>query len=721
MPELKVGWQDGPTERGTLTLVYSCLVTIFACTWTVLHLNVPALHEKQWRIALRKAKWMAITILIPEFIFSKAICDLRLALNDLRELDEELKSNDKVNLEWTTSSDTYFGKIEHTRSWQVDYGPRARFLYWILGLQPPLTRTRPVKKTVERVHDTPKAKSTSNMEDGRSSRYAAKENPEPDYRETRSVGGSQESTRYNDNAMDNSSVRSNNTMSIELDVLPSVSGPEAKPGEETTQVAQAGSTKDIPDRTQEFTRDPQLNQDRSDISSQELEEVRRYHTTQFWTPTHAYFANMGGLIYSNNFSYRGKLQFYVVPGTQLSYRYVWNGRNHPLHGLTLTKEDIEDKSKADWLLKGFTISQITWLVLTVLVRGTKDLPLTQLEIATLAFSIFAIVTYAANWWKPKDVGQPILLPNMNSGWTKSGVYNPTQEFTLRLRAPTQAREKATRFREEYRVRNDVVWMEEGVPLIFSIMAVSALVFGGLHCLAWNFQFPSRAERILWRVCSVTSMILPLDRLPAEFSERFTEPAFMSWSGIEKNILLSTPVGSRDFDKRPPKENRSQLEHDGTSEIYHRIVEDAEELHHHLCGLFRIWQGLKQGERNTGLPAELYSYLYSLESSYFEEAADFWDDYGNYLRRKLAALDSPPTPGYASHFLNVKGPVVKEIKRIDKQRDVYNQVSSLFIIGTGIVYIAARLIILVLLFTSLRSVPEGVYENTPWTRFLPNIS
>jgi len=82
--ELTVGWQAGPTQRGTLTLIYSCLVTVFACTWTVLHLNVPGLDDGPWIKALRKAKWMAITVLFPKFILSKAICDLRLALTLLR-------------------------------------------------------------------------------------------------------------------------------------------------------------------------------------------------------------------------------------------------------------------------------------------------------------------------------------------------------------------------------------------------------------------------------------------------------------------------------------------------------------------------------------------------------------------------------------------------------------------------------------------------------------
>ncbi|KAH6708721.1 hypothetical protein BKA61DRAFT_557532 [Leptodontidium sp. MPI-SDFR-AT-0119] len=440
VPELKVGWQAGPTERGTLTLVYSCLITVFACTWTVLHLNVPGLYDGPWTKALRKAKWMAITVLFPEFILSKAICDLRLALNDLREFDMVLKEEYNDDFKWTVSSSSR--NTKHTWSWKVSYGPR-------------------------------------------------------------------------------------------------------------------------PSGT--------------------------YHTTQYWTPTHSYFANMGGLLYPQQYGLvrDNSPRYHALTGAKLSHRFCW-GSDHPLQGLVLDKQDIEDKSKADWLLKSLAVLQITWLILTVLVRGVTGLPVTQLEIATLAFSIFAIATYAANWWKPKDVSQPTRLQALSSGSAKPNAFDRTQEFMLRLRAPAKAADMAQRIRDTGRVQNDVVWIEGNMPFIFSIMAVSALVFGGLHCLAWNFEFPSRAELILWRTASLTSAILPVISLASSLALNYVATTYTD------RVLISS------------------------------------------------------------------------------------------LMRKLKPLDPFPA-------------------------------------DSGIVYTASRLIILVLLFTCLRAVPERVYENTPWTRFLPNIS
>ncbi|KAG1768013.1 hypothetical protein EV702DRAFT_1145198, partial [Suillus placidus] len=46
-----------------------------------------------------------------------------------------------------------------------------------------------------------------------------------------------------------------------------------------------------------------------------------------------------------------------------------------------------------------------------------------------------------------------------------------------------------------------------IPLI--IGGVSGVVFGGIHCLGWNFLFPRHAEHISWRVASTGMACGPL--------------------------------------------------------------------------------------------------------------------------------------------------------------------------------------------------------------------
>jgi hypothetical protein len=49
--------------------------------------------------------------------------------------------------------------------------------------------------------------------------------------------------------------------------------------------------------------------------------------------------------------------------------------------------------------------------------------------------------------------------------------------------------------------------DEIIPLAFGAVVGGAL-FGGLHCLAWNFQFPTSGEALAWKICSVLTTGLP---------------------------------------------------------------------------------------------------------------------------------------------------------------------------------------------------------------------
>lgn len=62
-----------------------------------------------------------------------------------------------------------------------------------------------------------------------------------------------------------------------------------------------------------------------------------------------------------------------------------------------------------------------------------------------------------------------------------------QGFVERLLAPSAAND-AIFHEDRKRIKNDIVWMQEDTPLIWGLMAISSLIFGGLHCLAWNFDF-----------------------------------------------------------------------------------------------------------------------------------------------------------------------------------------------------------------------------------------
>ncbi|KDR77205.1 hypothetical protein GALMADRAFT_246490 [Galerina marginata CBS 339.88] len=55
-------------QRSIWDILWSCLATIFACTWISVHPNIPPSEEKEWKIKLRRLEVMVWAIIAPELI-----------------------------------------------------------------------------------------------------------------------------------------------------------------------------------------------------------------------------------------------------------------------------------------------------------------------------------------------------------------------------------------------------------------------------------------------------------------------------------------------------------------------------------------------------------------------------------------------------------------------------------------------------------------------------
>src|ERR1700761_2370286 len=72
-----IPWPGPSTSniRSTYDVLWSCLVTIFACVYTALHMNIPARHDSKWRRFRRRVKWVFINFLAPEIATSLALTE----------------------------------------------------------------------------------------------------------------------------------------------------------------------------------------------------------------------------------------------------------------------------------------------------------------------------------------------------------------------------------------------------------------------------------------------------------------------------------------------------------------------------------------------------------------------------------------------------------------------------------------------------------------------
>lgn len=113
-----------------------------------------------------------------------------------------------------------------------------------------------------------------------------------------------------------------------------------------------------------------------------------------WTEVHGFFAVMGGFMLFDDDKEDGTIK----PNDLKSYLNAGE--------IEITKKEIEDRSKGDTLTKGLVIIQTGWFILQCVARRAEHLPVTELELVTLAFATLSFVTYWLWWHKPLNVQCP---------------------------------------------------------------------------------------------------------------------------------------------------------------------------------------------------------------------------------------------------------------------------------------------------------------------------
>ena len=86
------GWRSEPDFRGTYTILASCLSTLFICTWSALHLDIPE-HGRPWYSRfLQKLGWFVAGLLAPEFLLLMAFIQYMAARALTKAMQEKLNA-----------------------------------------------------------------------------------------------------------------------------------------------------------------------------------------------------------------------------------------------------------------------------------------------------------------------------------------------------------------------------------------------------------------------------------------------------------------------------------------------------------------------------------------------------------------------------------------------------------------------------------------------------
>jgi len=276
-------------------------------------------------------------------------------------------------------------------------------------------------------------------------------------------------------------------------------------------------------------------------------ELAEKYKGEGWTTTHGFFAIMGGFM-----EYEGNRPIRVLfPGQLESYSLTGNG-DFP----RISMAEIEDKSKGDAISKGLVIFQTGWFVTECIVRKIQGLPITELELATVAFAALNFVIYLLWWDKPLNVqrGVRVYKKRPTEEPMEDGYVEATTGFWVALRdlfwglpvticrGPSIDVDEIDQLSWLGRVLlwpicrtltilNGLDRMSENSKRVGTfypcqwvrmslrggfIVSSIASTFGAIHCIGWSFTFPSSAEQTLWRVASVYIFGVPIMFSPLQF-------------------------------------------------------------------------------------------------------------------------------------------------------------------------------------------------------------
>jgi type VI protein secretion system component VasK len=87
-----------PELRGTTTILWSCIVTLIACIYTALHLNVPG-DTGTWRMLANKSRWVLIGLIAPEvvlYLASSQFLEARRLSRELTSMYQKAHAKDEV-------------------------------------------------------------------------------------------------------------------------------------------------------------------------------------------------------------------------------------------------------------------------------------------------------------------------------------------------------------------------------------------------------------------------------------------------------------------------------------------------------------------------------------------------------------------------------------------------------------------------------------------------
>jgi len=342
-----------------------------------------------------------------------------------------------------------------------------------------------------------------------------------------------------------------------------------------------------------------------------------------------------------------------------------------------THMEIADKSKSDVLSKGLVVVQTGWFILQIIARGVQRLPVTGLEVVTVAFSVLNFFTYIMWFGKPLHVRCSIPVFSKPIPEIKNGGENEAENGGKNGDKNGGKSECESEGEGEGESGGQEARHESGMHL------ASAMI-----------------RRV---VKPIEGFLRDIEKLDTRRTGILGAIKGMAWAVIKNGVLLPIPklivVG---FDMG--------LSEPGSTDppINQKIVPIF------YAGTLTDFQGLCAALASA-MVATAFGCVHCVAWSFsFPSRAE------KMLWRASSVVIACIPPFYLLLFGIVSLSFSRGLTTPPWLKKWFEKGFRIVVLSCTFLYVLARLTLLVLPFTSLRSLPHGALQTVAWTTFIPHI-
>ncbi|KAJ8057983.1 hypothetical protein OCU04_013156 [Sclerotinia nivalis] len=434
--------------------------------------------------------------------------------------------------------------------------------------------------------------------------------------------------------------------------------------------------------------------------------VRDFHLCDYpdWTIKHAFYADSGGFLLHTP-------DFKTIPIDAKQLLYLINRKYVEYPKISL--EEIENKNKAEDLLRLISIGQIVWFTATMIARGAQGLAITGLSSQHLRSFSVALAQHIVGGTK-----EPIATAiTLETGSTMVSILKDAENAPKEMyeQSPldfvTQEEWHWSRYWKHWinilrnmrivfapqklpfdRLENaDWRELKRGGQIVFFLITIA---YSALFITAWNSHFPTDSKRVVWRIASLSmTATIPLYFIITAFAYevflalvQYFNPAEVSVAELQAQKISPQPLPRCELDDNLDKGTATQSifkRESGASAGDHI---SSQPLSMEICS-------------EEQMPSQALSKKELRICS--KEPVSILPEKCSRLSRIAASLRNNSTSKNPSLYIPLK--------------------ATIPMYAIAFLYCSSRTVILILDLIQLRSLPQSAFNTVNWGSFVPHIS